>query len=92
MNPELKYRCLVTVEAEADPQLPGRILDLLAVRNHPPDWFSVRRRDAATIRICVELADTDEDASTLLARRILRIPSVLEVSRAWLGKRDQVAA
>ena len=92
MNPELKFRCLVTIEAESDPQLPGRILDLVAVRGVLPDWFSVRRRGADRIRVSLELGDLDEPAAGLLADRILKIPTVLDVERTWLGQRAQLAA
>jgi hypothetical protein len=92
MNPELKLRCLVTVEAEADPQLPGRILDLVTVRGCLPEWFSVRKRGPDTLRVSLELISLDDDEAGLLARKILKIPTVLEVARTWLGKRDQLAA
>jgi hypothetical protein len=86
------HRCLVTVEAEADPQLPGRILDLLAVKNRLPDWFSVRWLDASTIRVSVELGGDDEEATSFFAKRILKMPTVLAVTRTWLRQRDQLAA
>lgn len=92
MNPELKFRCLVTVEAEADPQLPGRILDLLTVRGCLPDWFSVRKRGSDMIRVSLELSDLDQQAASLLVRKILKIPSAMDVSHTWLGQRDQLAA
>ena len=92
MNPELKFRCLVTVEAEVDPQLPGRVLDLITVRGVLPDWFSVRKRGRDAIRVSLEMTDLDDHAATLLTRKILKIPSVIDVTCAWLGQRDQIAA
>jgi hypothetical protein len=92
MNPELKFRCLVTVEAEVDPQLPGRILDLLTVRGCLPEWFSVRKRAPDSIRVSLELIDVDDQAAELLARKILKLPTVLDVTRTWLKQRDQLAA
>lgn len=92
MNPEPKFRCLITVEAEADPQLPGRILDLVTVRGCLPEWFSVRKRAAGALRVSLELLGLDDDERELLRRKILKIPTVLEVGCAWLGQRDQIAA
>ena len=91
MNPELKYRCLITVEAEVDPQLPGRVIDLIAVRGSLPEWFSVRKRGLDTLRVSLEVLDIDQDAAALFIRKILKIPTVLDASCTWLGKRDQLA-
>ena len=92
MNPELKFRCLITVEAEVDPQLPGRILDLVTVRGCLPEWFSVRKRRPETIRVSLELLELDEYDANLLTQKILKMPTVLDVERTWLGQRDQIAA
>jgi hypothetical protein len=92
MNPHLKFRCLLTVEAEADPQVPARILDLFTVRNQLPDWFSVRKHGTDAIRVTIELCGAEDEETELLARKILKIPTVLDVTRTWLGQRDQIAA
>lgn len=69
---------LFTVTAEADPQLPGRILDLFAQRNLLPDFFAARRV-AAGLRVTARIADLDAQAGELMARKMLNIPTVLEV-------------
>jgi hypothetical protein len=59
---------LFTVEAEADPQLPARVLGLFTQRGLLPAWFSARCTAPETLRIVVEIRGLD-------------IPSVLHVSQ-----------
>jgi hypothetical protein len=83
MRPELPTRCLVTVEAEADPQLPRRILDVFAVRSQLPTSFAMRVLDEERIEIQIELIDVDEPTAAILRERILKIPTVIGAWRTW---------
>lgn len=68
---------LFAVTAEADPQLPGRILDLFAQRNVLPARFSARRT-ASGLSVTVQ-TDLEPRTCELLAAKILNIPTVLDV-------------
>lgn len=77
-------RCLFTIDADADPQLPCRILGLFTQRGHLPEWFSARRTRGAGLRVTVELSNLDDPICELLAKKMLSIPTVLDVSRCRL--------
>ena len=83
MRPELPTRCLLTVEAEADPQLPRRVLDVFALRAQLPASFTMRTLDEDRLEIQIELIDIDEAAAALLRERILKIPTVIGAWRTW---------
>jgi hypothetical protein len=83
---------LFTVDAEADPQLPARILGLFTQRGLLPDWFSARSARGATLRIVVEIAGLDDATCALLARKLLNLPTVLDVALRRVGPRAALVA
>lgn len=93
MNPDPHSpgsRYLFTIAAESDPQLPCRILGLFTLRGYLPEWFSVRKTGNAVVRLVVEIAGLDDHLCTLLARKMLNIPTVLEVSHGRLRQGAEV--
>lgn len=90
MNSQLPSRCLLSVETEADATVASRILHLLTIRGEIPEWFSVRKTGADALRIAVELADVDEATADSVKQKLLKLPTVVNVSTAWLGLRDPV--
>lgn len=87
MQPTTDYpftRCLFTVEAEDDPQLPSRILGLFTQRGHLPEGFSSRKSREGLLRVTVEISTLDDPICQLLARKMLNIPTVLDVSLSRL--------
>jgi hypothetical protein len=85
MRPELPTRCLLSIEAEADPQLPRRVLDVFAVRSQLPASFAMRMREDERIEIEIEVLDIDETSAALLRERVLKIPTVIGAWRTWRG-------
>ena len=83
MRPELPTRCLLTVEAEADPQLPRRILDVFAVRSQLPAAFAMRCCAEDRLEIEIDLLDVDEAFVDVVRQRILKIPTVIGAWRTW---------
>jgi len=83
---------LFTVEAEADPHLPARILGLFTQRGLLPQWFSARQSGGAALRIVVEIAGLDEATCELLAHKLLNIPTVLGVAQRRLPLRAAILA
>ncbi len=83
MRPELPTRCLLTVEAEADPQLPRRILDVFAVRSQLPASFAMRCCAEDRLEIEIGLLDVDEAFVDVVRQRILKIPTVIGAWRTW---------
>lgn len=73
------FRQLLVVEAEADPQVPARILGTVTQRNVLPSWFSARRIDEDQLRVIMELGDLDEDRVRYIVQCILKIPTVVSV-------------
>lgn len=68
------------VVGDYDPQLPGRVLDRFTQCNRLPTRTAVVADEPnACLRIDIEY-HTDADAARQLARRLLSIPSVREVS------------
>lgn len=86
MNARLNTRCLLTIDAD-DPFAPARILGILTVRGELPESFSAHKRPAGGVRIAIEVAGVDEEAAGRLTQKILRIPSVDDVQRVWIGTR-----
>ncbi len=84
-------RCLLTIEAEADPELPGRILAVFAQRNLLPAWFSLRHRGEDGLLIAVELVDWSGEDCDRCVHRILKIPTVIEVGRRWISRGEEVS-
>jgi len=74
-------RCLLAIEAEYDPQAPARVLGLITRHNALPLWFSTRVISPDSIRIEMELSESDGEVSERIARLIADIPSVISVSR-----------
>lgn len=85
-----KFRCLLTVNAEDDPQVPSRILGIVTQRGQTPEWFSFRRVSNDETRVVVELSNHDDHASDMLAKKIRSIPTVLDVARSWLRQNHEV--
>lgn len=88
----LPSRCLLSVETETDATVASRILHLLTVRGEIPEWFSVRKSGADALRIAIELSGLDPVAAESVKQKILKLPTVVEVSTAWLRRRDAVSA
>ncbi len=77
-----RYR--FTLSAESDPQLPCRILGLFTQRGHLPEGFSSRKSHNGRLRVTVEISALDEPTCELLAKKMLNIPTVLDVSLSRL--------
>lgn len=60
------------------------------MRGETPEWFSVRKAFGGALRITVELADVDRIAAESVKQKILKLPTVIEVSTAWLQRREPV--
>lgn len=81
MTPSHPLTQLFTVDAEADPLLPGRVLGLFTQRGLLPQWFSARQSGGAALRIVVEIEGLEEATCELIARKLLNIPTVLGVAQ-----------
>lgn len=90
MTSSLPRRCLLCVDTESDETVASRILHLLTVRGEIPEWFIVRKSGGGDLRITVELADVDRAAAESVKQKILKLPTVIEVSTAWLQRREPV--
>lgn len=73
-------RCRFQIEAEEDPQVVVRVLQLVAVRNDLPDKFSFTR-SRERIRMTMDVLCRDAAASRLLECRIQGIPPIIQVMR-----------
>jgi hypothetical protein len=67
------------LEAEADPQLPARVLACFTVRNALPTRFRMRASSCDRLRIAFEARMPDEAAAERLGLRLRAIPTVIEV-------------
>lgn len=87
MAPEDHTRLRYRLVAEADPQLPARVLAMLTVRNELPLQFAFTRRDEdESLELRFELQAHTVMYPELLLDRLLKIPTVREaclLPRAW---------
>ena len=81
----------LVVQADFDPQLPGRVLDRFAVVNALPSSFLARSFDETSLRLELEFT-AETDAARLLSRRLLNLPSVRTVELSFRRERLARAA
>jgi hypothetical protein len=85
-------RYLLTIETEADPQAPARILGLVTRRNVLPSWFSARDLGGDRLRVVIEVRDLDAHGVDYLQKCVLNIPSVIAADVRRVAQREAVAA
>jgi hypothetical protein len=85
-------RYLFTLETEADPQAPARILGLVTRRNVLPSWFSARDLGGDRLRVVIEVRDLDAHGAGYLAKCVLNIPSVISADVRRVAQREAMVA
>ena len=66
---------MLIIEADFDPSLPSRILDLFAAQNRLPTKFNFDASNA-DLRVRVDVGDLPAPTAAVLVARIRRIPGV----------------
>ena len=84
MTPDAS-RGLLTIHAERDAGVSGRVLGLVGISGQVPTWFSARHVGDDSLKIVIEVTVASADHLGLLGRKLLNIPSVLSVDVDLLG-------
>ena len=79
------FTARLTIAADLDPQLPGRVLDRFAERGELPLRFSSQVDASEALRIEVEF-DAATACARLLARRLQNLPTVRSVALTFHHK------
>lgn len=90
MNASSRY--LLTIETEADPQAPARILGLVTRRNVLPSWFSARDLGGDRLRVVMEVRDLDAHGVAYLEKCVLNIPTVIRTDVRRVAQREAMLA
>ncbi len=78
MSPaEFRYSTRFTVTGEADPQLPARVIGLIATLNVLPLDFRCQQAGHDRCRISMLVDGGDETFRRRIASQLLRIPTVI---------------
>ena len=76
--PAFRYTTRFTITAEADPQLPARVLGLIACLNQLPQSFHCLATGNGLCQISMQVAGGDQRFLRRIVTQINKIPSVIQ--------------
>lgn len=85
MSHPSEYTVRLSLEADFDPQLPGRVLDRFAALGTLPQRFAAYAQTQELVRIEVEWIAHEADTPRRLAQRLMSIPTVRGVDLVFRG-------